>query len=468
MRTHNIGHAAFAFTRFQFVRALIASAFVNIPIVVLIVSVTAAAAVAHNDALREVFATIIVVALSALLLASLTLTLNIFDRLHRRIAAFVSLYGVLLLPLMIVERVYYWQRTWDGTWQARDAGLALVALSLFDIAVGALGVLLAFELACLAVWSIFAPKAAYLSVRGWRPKWFELPRNLTHQLGFPTYAAYIRRGRLGLGGRYLLIALLDVAFFGVLTAPLWFPNANGSQGAEVMAVVLLLAPATAATLHLAGVGKRLDRNARQKAADLYQSVREWDDRPPVLFLRSFNQDQIAIAAVTRDPMLRLPTGLGRKRELDELLLEAGAPFGPIVAIGDPRNPIPPLGAARVFVKNAEENWQSVVSDLIAAARAIVICPHTPAGVAWEIEQVRAPAVLARTIIIASPGMSAEETSASFGRITPEPAQLRPGRFAVAAFQDPVDGWTLLSARRLTVQTYTVALNRALQRLLRDN
>jgi hypothetical protein len=127
--------------------------------------------------------------------------------------------------------------------------------------------------------------------------------------------------------------------------------------------------------------------------------------------------------------------------------------------------VPPLGAARVFVSNAEQDWKSVVEDLISASRAVVICPHKSAGVAWEIEQVRQPTVLAKTIIIASPNMSAEDASALFGQVSGERITLEAHRRAVAAFQDPVDGWTLLSARHLTVQTYSVALNRALQRLL---
>jgi hypothetical protein len=121
----------------------------------------------------------------------------------------------------------------------------------------------------------------------------------------------------------------------------------------------LAVPLGALALQLAGVGKMLDKITRRHAADLYQSVREWDDRPPVLFLRSFDQDKVPIPARTRNPVLQLPAGLGRARELDELILEAGAPFGPIIAIGDPRKPIPPLGAARVFVRNADHTHERV-------------------------------------------------------------------------------------------------------------
>jgi len=356
---------------------------------------------------------------------------------------------------------------WHDSWKSQLAAHPFLdfLITLFILAATALAIVLFVELGCLAVWAILAPKAAYLSVRGWRPSWLQPVRNLTHQLGFPAFVAQIRRGQFSLAGLYGLIAVLNVVFFGVLTAGLWFPRANNPAAQSVDLAILLAIPIGALLLQPVGVGAVLDKVTRRHAAELYQSVREWDDRPPVLFLRSFEQDKVPIRARTRNPVLQMPAGLGRPRELDELILEAGAPYGPIIAIGDPRNPVPPLGAARVFVRNAEQDWKDVVSDLIAASRAIVICPHTTSGVAWEIEQVRPPDVLARTIVIAAPNMSAEDTRSLFAEIAGGQIKLRPRQRAVAAFQDPAEGWTLLSARRLTVQTYTVALNRALRSLL---
>jgi hypothetical protein len=464
MRTREIGHAAFALTRFRFVRALVASALVNVPLVLLIGC--GVVAIVDFNALEAVFglALAILLALGTLLL--LTTALNVFGRLHRRLAAFLSLYGVVLFPAIFLASVVAWDQSWRKGLDPHGHGLFLFALSVSFLAASVVAIVMIVELGYLAVWCVLAPKAAYLSVRGWRPTWSEPIRNFTHQLGFPTFAAYVRRGRLALGTLYFLIALLNVAFFGLLTSPMWLPRPDNTAAGWTMATLLLAVPFGALALNLAGIGEALSKAARGRATQLYQSVREWDDRQPVLYLRAFNQDKVAITRRTRDPLLRLPAGFGRDSELDELLLEAGAPFGPLIAIGDPSNPIPPLGAARVFVTGHGENWKQAVSDLIGASRAIIICPHTTAGVAWEIEQVRAPQVLARTIVIASPSVSADETRALFGQICGEPVVLRQGCRPVAAFQDPSDGWTLLCARRLTVQTYTVALNRALQRLLR--
>ena len=50
----------------------------------------------------------------------------------------------------------------------------------------------------------------------------------------------------------------------------------------------------------------------------------------------------------RDPLLKLTAGVAQARMLDEILLEDASPYGPVQAIGDPTEGIPPLGAARIF------------------------------------------------------------------------------------------------------------------------
>ena len=463
MRTREIGHAAFALTRFRFVRALVASGLVNIPLVLAIIGGSVAAG--QSSWVKRVLAFNIVILAIAALIVGLTIMLNVIDRIHRRLWAFVSFYLVLVFPLIVAASAWAWAKPWTDTLGNRQGGLPTFSINVLGLAVTLFAFIVMIELACLAAWATLAPKAAYLSVRGWRPAWSEPLGNFTHQLGFPAFVAQIRRGRLGLGGLYFLIAILNIAFFGLMTELLWLPRPATAPKEIPTTLVLLAIPVVALLLLLLGLGRKLDHAARGRATRLYQAVREWDDRPPILFLRSFDQDEMSIRARTHDPLLQLPAGLGRKRELDEMLLETGAPFGPVIALGDPRNPIPPLGAARIYVRDIEQDWKGVVADLIVAARAIVICPQTSASVAWEIDQVRSPSVLARTIILASPGMSEADTARLFAEITGAPAVLKPRRRPIAAFVDPVNGWTLLSARNLTVQTYTVALNRSLQSLL---
>ena len=57
-----------------------------------------------------------------------------------------------------------------------------------------------------------------------------------------------------------------------------------------------------------------------------------------------NQDDDRVPVTGGDVFARWPAGISRSRTLDEVLLEHGSPYGPVLAIGDPRDPVPPLGA----------------------------------------------------------------------------------------------------------------------------
>ena len=58
--------------------------------------------------------------------------------------------------------------------------------------------------------------------------------------------------------------------------------------------------------------------------------------------------------------------------------------GPVVAIGKPGEPVPQLGAARLYV--AHDVWQSRVIELMAIAGLVVVRVGSSPGVLWEIEQ----------------------------------------------------------------------------------
>ncbi len=106
-----------------------------------------------------------------------------------------------------------------------------------------------------------------------------------------------------------------------------------------------------------------------------------DERPVILFLRSFHDDQVRL----QKPPRRLFRGLvsvGEPRPtLDHVLLEEGTPHGPVVAIGRPGS-TPPFGAARIYV--TDEEWRETVSDLCSHAGAVVMTLDETDGVRWEL------------------------------------------------------------------------------------
>ena len=256
------------------------------------------------------------------------------------------------------------------------------------------------------------------------------------------------------------MATLNLGLLMLLALPLMMLSGNKDANEPVTFGVLggLL------LLNLLGAGNLLARMADRRATSLYQSVREWDDRAPILFLRAFDQDHARLKATGGDPFARWPAGVGRSRTLDEVLLEHASPYGPVVAIGDPRDPTPPLGAARVFVPEEGAGWQDVVRGLASASKVVIMCPNRGEGVQWELDLIAQAGERLRTIILASPELDRAATIAMFARLAPDMPAIAERQHPIAAFAQ--DGeWRVLTARRLSVDSYTTALNTALQALL---
>ena len=111
-----------------------------------------------------------------------------------------------------------------------------------------------------------------------------------------------------------------------------------------------------------------------------------DPRPPVVYLRSFEAD---------DEILLRPEGFWSKavafligyavtfspeQELAEILSNVG----PVIAIGKPGEPLPELGAARLYVGDAD--WKAKVTDMMARSRLVIIRTGSTPNLEWEIDQ----------------------------------------------------------------------------------
>ena len=110
------------------------------------------------------------------------------------------------------------------------------------------------------------------------------------------------------------------------------------------------------------VGKRLRIKGENKKSNS-------DARRPVLYLRSFQDDQTSIAATDT-----------REEHLSSVLEEVG----PVIAIGRPGDRLAPLGAERRYLK--DEDWQQQVEILMSQASFVVIQVGATAGLLWELGQ----------------------------------------------------------------------------------
>jgi len=172
---------------------------------------------------------------------------------------------------------------------------------------------------------------------------------------------------------WLIVVTAVVGWLLLLTLAKRGGGASGMLGV-IPIIVLAVVSSIGASL--------IVRGQRLWPADARRLLRT-DPRPPVVYLRSFRDD--------RDTGVQSPTQLGQfsvaipnPTEEQDLARVLGA-VGPVLAIGNPTERLPVLGAARIYVAN--DRWQDVVHQLIAAARMIVLRSGQTPGLAWEVARV---------------------------------------------------------------------------------
>ena len=321
-----------------------------------------------------------------------------------------------------------------------------------------------------AWWQLRTSREQFLAARGWRSPPWRVISSVRQILGLPSFISNFGRGRLGLTLTYVIVAVINIGLVGAAIAPpallvgstTNIPANALAENTFGIAILGLLA------LNAIGLGGILQRMASRQATRLYQQAREWDVRPPIVFLRAFDQDASKLRARSLDPFVRFPAGCGAARTIDELLLENASMYGPVIAIGDPRDPTPPLGAARIFVPGDGNEWQHVVHSLLAASNAVVMCPSTSEGVKWELDLIADAIGRLKVIFIANPTLPREQTLMLFQRLSP-PGQmpaLAQGQYPLGAYLDKQGRWCVMTTKYPpSVQTFSVALNYALQALL---
>ncbi len=465
-----------SFVRHRFARALAASwvVLVTVGTMSLVVAAMVQSADDDVDVTVAVIGTILVIGVFVVpLIGAAAVGVAVINAIHRRGIALLALPvfagAVILMPFAAfgaVMNLLGIDVDPDGPTNVEPA-YQMFAMIAFSV----LSVVVAWELLGWARWQLMASNDGFLAMRGWRPRGWQVFSNLRTALGLPTFVSNFGRGRLSLSVLYFLVSLLNVGIAAVFALPfLMMTDTQPQNGAVLIAIGVVLVGLLA--LNLFGLGERMAGLANRRATSQYQGVRAWDARPPIVFLRTFDQDDERLPALVKHPLLRLPGGVSTARTLDEILLEHASPYGPVIAIGDPRDPVPPLGAARIFVPEAGTGWQQVVSGLVRSSQAVVMCPNDTEGVKWELDLLAKLPDL-KVAYLANPELSPETTRRLFARIVPGASGLeRPdpagGQTPIAAFKTagPDPRWRVLTtAIRPSVQTYTIALNMALQAML---
>jgi hypothetical protein len=128
-----------------------------------------------------------------------------------------------------------------------------------------------------------------------------------------------------------------------------------------------------------------------------EKLLEQDTRPPVVYIRSFKDDrQIILASGIRrwlSTVFAWTTAISAEQELAIIMNRVG----PVVAIGKPGEPLPELGAARLYV--GDDIWQKKITDMMKQARLVVIRLGPTANLWWEIDQAVKLLPLQRLLVV---------------------------------------------------------------------
>jgi hypothetical protein len=112
----------------------------------------------------------------------------------------------------------------------------------------------------------------------------------------------------------------------------------------------------------------------QVSADSLLAV---DKRPPILFLRSFADDERQKYGNSQNALLDF--------SLETRLANHFYHFGPFIAVGSPKDTVPQPGAARVLL--ADDEWQSRVLGWMESSSLIVMYCGTTEWVTWELRKI---------------------------------------------------------------------------------
>jgi hypothetical protein len=220
--------------------------------------------------------------------------------------------------------------------------------------------------------------------------------SLADYCGVPYIAHYLTSNRW-LVSFFFLLSTLMLSLYIIF---LFYLVTQGIQLKDPVQQALALVFGLALLLFLLALGNFFQKVARANAWSSLDRLTVADPRPPILFLRAFRNDQLAVPVPQLGYLSRL-IALGLPaHSVDTILVEEGVRFGPVVALGNPRDPLPPYGAARGYFQ--DKDWKRAVTDLAKASQLIVLCLEDTESVAWEIDHVIGQGYLSKVLFVVPP------------------------------------------------------------------
>lgn len=192
-----------------------------------------------------------------------------------------------------------------------------------------------------------------------------------------------------------------------------------------------------------------------------------DQRAPVLFLRSFADDQFDFQRPGWQLRERWYDLWSFRRNIDETMVDEVAAYGPVVALGQPGEAQTRFGAMRHYASH--EDWQDVVVTTARRAHAIVLVAGESPGLRWEFDMLRREGLLDRTVLLLHPDPArADSNRRSLAWLLGDEAHadrlLASGSGTAVALWQSIEGPRLLRVDSPTAAAYLVALRAHFQRV----
>lgn len=156
------------------------------------------------------------------------------------------------------------------------------------------------------------------------------------------------------------------------------------------------------------------RRARAYLSPEAKYVMERTTNPPVLLLRAFVDDHAAVISTDLWRRLLIIRKLSRRR-LEEVAAKSLSRLGPFIAVSDPKNRAPQLGAFRAELKDDE--WQCYVLKWINASQLIVMIAGTSTWVKWELEQISKDEKILRKLLLLFPPLTNDNIAERWGYVS---------------------------------------------------
>jgi hypothetical protein len=186
----------------------------------------------------------------------------------------------------------------------------------------------------------------------------------------------------------------------------WIWTLNGafqtssSTAADFLATVLgRCAASLLAATFTAAAGSWIRSESLKRLERDHQDAPVTDPRPPVVYFRPFSEDLRQRKAVRRVSFFLplAPEQLGFTAE--QAIARSLSEIGPLVAIGQPGERVPPVtgGFSRLYVSN--EEWQRTAAAMLHRGTLLVFVAGTSDGLFWEIRRAFSMVSKSRILIL---------------------------------------------------------------------